>query len=94
MRHYDGYFGTRTTHRLLIGILNKTHYNNFKETVKTAFSYRRKTVLNALVEKYKKDKVALAKILVSSGLKVSSRAEEVSAKNYALLAKNLEGFIF
>ena len=51
-------------------------------------------MLNALVEKYKKDKVALAKILVSSGLKVSSRAEEVSAKNYALLAKNLEGFIF
>ncbi|MCR5504646.1 MAG: 16S rRNA (adenine(1518)-N(6)/adenine(1519)-N(6))-dimethyltransferase RsmA [Elusimicrobiaceae bacterium] len=73
---------------------NKTHYNNFKETVKTAFSYRRKTVLNALVEKYKKDKTALAKILVSSGLKVSSRAEEVPAKNYALLAKNLEGFIF
>lgn len=73
---------------------NKKHYNNFKETVKTAFSYRRKTVLNALVEKYKKDKTALAKILVSSGLKVSSRAEEVPAKNYALLAKNLEGFIF
>ena len=73
---------------------SKTHYQNFKETVKTAFSYRRKTVLNALVEKYKKDKTALAKILVSSGLKVSSRAEEVPAKNYALLAKNLEGFIF
>ena len=73
---------------------SKTHYENFKETVKTAFSYRRKTVLNALVEKYKKDKTALAKILVSSGLKVSSRAEEVAAKNYALLAKNLEGFIF
>ena len=73
---------------------NEMHYQNFKETVKTAFSYRRKTVLNALVEKYKKDKTALAKILVSSGLKVSSRAEEVPAKNYALLAKNLEGFIF
>ena len=73
---------------------SKTHYNNFKETVKTAFSYRRKTVLNALVEKYKKDKTVLAKIIVSSGLKVSSRAEEVPAKNYALLAKNLEGFIF
>lgn len=73
---------------------NEMHYQNFKETVKTAFSYRRKTVLNALVEKYKKDKTALAKILVSSGLKVSSRAEEVPAKNYSLLAKNLEGFIF
>ena len=73
---------------------NAAHYANFKETVKTCFSYRRKTVLNALVEKFKKDKTSLAKILVSSGLKVSSRAEEVPAKNYVLLAKNLEGFIF
>lgn len=70
------------------------HKANFKELVKTAFAYRRKTVLNALTEVYGKNKDALAKILQTAGVKISSRAEELPAAKYAALAKHLEGFIF
>jgi 16S rRNA A1518/A1519 N6-dimethyltransferase RsmA/KsgA/DIM1 with predicted DNA glycosylase/AP lyase activity len=62
--------------------------------VTTAFAYRRKTVLNALVEVYGKNKDVLAKTLNSAGVKISSRAEELAPARYADLAQKLEGVIF
>lgn len=73
---------------------SEKHKADFKELVKTAFAYRRKTVLNALTEVYGKNKDSLARILNTSGIKISSRAEELPAAKYAELAKHLEGFIF
>jgi len=73
---------------------NETHKANFKSLVKSAFSYRRKTVLNSLSENYKKHKDDIIPLLLKSGIKVSARAEEISPRKYADLAKNLEGFIF
>ena len=73
---------------------NFRHKENFKELVKTAFAYRRKTVLNALTEVYGKNKDSCAKILNTAGIKISARAEEVPPARYADLAKHLEGFIF
>ena len=70
------------------------HKKNFDELVKCAFIYRRKTILNALCEAYKKNKDDLIKILGKSGVKVSARAEELDARHYADLALNLKGFIF
>ena len=73
---------------------NAKHKENFKELVKTAFAYRRKTVLNGLTEVYGKNKDSCAKILNTAGIKISARAEEVPPARYADLAKHLEGFIF
>ena len=70
------------------------HKKNFDELVKCAFIYRRKTILNALSEVYKKNKDDLIKILAKSNIKVSARAEELSPRHYADLALNLKGFIF
>ena len=70
------------------------HKKNFDELVKCAFIYRRKTILNALCEAYKKNKEDLIKILGKSGIKVSARAEELNPRHYAELALNLKGFIF
>ena len=67
---------------------------NFDELVKCAFIYRRKTILNALSEVYKKNKDDLIKILAKSNIKVSARAEELSPRHYADLAQNLKGIIF
>ncbi len=74
--------------------VNLEHKKNFDELVKCAFIYRRKTILNALCEAYKKNKDDLIKILGKSGIKVSARAEELSPRQYADLAQNLKGFIF
>jgi 16S rRNA (adenine1518-N6/adenine1519-N6)-dimethyltransferase len=70
------------------------HKQDFKELVKTAFAYRRKTVLNALTEVYGKNKDLTSKALNTSGIKISARAEEIPSAKYAELAKYLEGFIF
>jgi 16S rRNA (adenine1518-N6/adenine1519-N6)-dimethyltransferase len=70
------------------------HKENFKELVKTAFAYRRKTVLNALAEVYGKNKDVLAKTLNAAGVKISSRAEELAPARYADLARKLEGVVF
>lgn len=70
------------------------HKKNFDELVKCAFIYRRKTILNALSEVYKKNKDDLIKILAKSNIKVSARAEELSPRHYADLAQNLKGLIF
>ncbi len=74
--------------------ISPEHKKNFDELVKCAFIYRRKTILNALSEAYKKNKDDLIKILAKSGVKVSARAEELSPRHYADLALNLKGFIF
>ena len=73
---------------------NQKHKEDFTALVKAVFAYRRKTVLNALCEAYKKDKELLAKILQRAGVKVSSRAEELTPRKYADLAAALEGIIF
>jgi 16S rRNA (adenine1518-N6/adenine1519-N6)-dimethyltransferase len=82
---------TPATRRLFV---NDTHKQNFKTLVKTAFTYRRKTVLNADSEAYRKPKEETIKILNKTGIKVSARAEETAPAEYARLARNLEGFIF
>lgn len=70
------------------------HQADFVSLVKSVFAYRRKTVLNAMCEVYKKNKDDLIKILNRSGVRVSARAEEIGPRKYAELSKNLEGFIF
>ncbi len=70
------------------------HKNNFKVLVKAVFAYRRKTVLNALSETYRKHKDNIIPVLAKSGIKVSARAEELNYRKYADLAANLEGIIF
>ncbi|MDR1123462.1 MAG: 16S rRNA (adenine(1518)-N(6)/adenine(1519)-N(6))-dimethyltransferase RsmA [Elusimicrobiota bacterium] len=70
------------------------HKENFKELVKTVFAYRRKTVLNALVEVYGKNKDVLAGALNAAGVKISSRAEELAPARFADLARKLEGIVF
>jgi len=74
--------------------INDKHKENFKTVVKTAFAYRRKTVLNAVAEVHGKNKAGIAKLLNTSGIKISARAEELSPAKYAELAKNAEGFLF
>jgi 16S rRNA (adenine1518-N6/adenine1519-N6)-dimethyltransferase len=73
---------------------NDKHKQNFKELVKSAFAYRRKTVLNALWEVHGKNKDGLIRILNKTGIKVSARAGELPAVKYIRLAENLEGYIF
>ncbi|MDR0646084.1 MAG: 16S rRNA (adenine(1518)-N(6)/adenine(1519)-N(6))-dimethyltransferase RsmA [Elusimicrobiota bacterium] len=63
------------------------HKQHFKELVKNAFAYRRKTLLNALSEVYGENKNATAKILNACGIKISARAEELPAAKYIDLAK-------
>lgn len=74
--------------------ISAEHKKNFDELVKCCFIYRRKTILNALCEAYKKNKDDLIKILGKSGIKVSARAEELTPRHYGELALNLKGFIF
>lgn len=73
---------------------NQKHKEDFTVLVKAVFAYRRKTVLNALCEVYKKDKELLAKTLQKAGVKISARAEELTPRKYADLASALDGIIF
>lgn len=73
---------------------SEKHKKDFMVLVKAVFAYRRKTILNALCEVYKKDKDELIKIMAKAGIKVSTRAEELNARKYAALAWELDGFIF
>lgn len=70
------------------------HKKDFTELVKSVFAYRRKTVLNALCEVFKKDKDLLGAALQKAGVKISARAEELSPRKYADLALALDGIIF
>ncbi len=71
--------------------INAEHRKNFIDLVKSAFAYRRKTILNAFCECYGKNKDDLILILNKSNIPVSARAEELNIRKYADLAKN---FIF
>lgn len=71
--------------------VNAQHRNNFITLVKAAFAYRRKTILNAFCECYDKHKGDLILTLNKSNIPVSARAEELTIRKYADLAKN---FIF
>ncbi len=73
---------------------SKKHRADFETLVTSAFSYRRKTILNSLCETYKKNKEVLGAALKASDIKISARAEEVPPRKYIALAKNLDGIAF
>ena len=61
----------------------KEFNENFRTFVKTAFSMRRKTLLNNLSALYKKEKIV--EVFEKLGYSVSSRAEELSVEDFEKL---------
>ena len=59
------------------------------QVVKTAFSARRKMLLNNLSDPFKISKPELEEMFLSLGLKPTVRAEELSIDNYLALSKKL-----
>lgn len=65
-------------------------FEAFKLLVKSSFSMRRKTLINNLKDRYKKEKVSNA--LSALGLKENIRPEDISVENYIKLYQLLNGW--
>ena len=57
----------------------------FQGVVRAAFATRRKTLLNALLEKSKKTRTVLAALLDEAGIEVNRRGETLSVEEFARL---------
>ncbi|WP_424244710.1 16S rRNA (adenine1518-N6/adenine1519-N6)-dimethyltransferase [Elusimicrobium posterum] len=73
--------------------LNKDEYKYFETTVKAAFAYKRKNILNSLSEYLKKDKEEIKKAVLSCNINPLARAQELTETDYISLAKNLSKMV-
>ena len=65
----------------------------FEKTVKAAFAYKRKNILNSLSESFGIEKNILTPLLEKSGISPTARAQDVSLNNFLTLSKILKGII-
>lgn len=66
---------------------NGVNFDNVRQVVKCAFSNRRKMLVNNLMNVYKFSRTDAEKILVSSGLSLTVRAENLTAEDYVNLSE-------
>jgi 16S rRNA (adenine1518-N6/adenine1519-N6)-dimethyltransferase len=60
-----------------------------RQVVKTAFSSRRKMLVNNLMNFYKLTRTQAEQALTNSGIELTVRAEELSAQDFINLSNNL-----
>lgn len=60
--------------------------NKYRKLVKTAFSMRRKTLVNNLVKGYNLSKELVEKTLLENGFDINVRGEELSCEDFVLLS--------
>jgi len=65
----------------------------YKKTVQAAFSSRRKTLENNLVNSFRLSREQAKEVIAESGIEQGARGETLSPEEFAILSKNLKKYI-